>query len=174
MSNKLKTNKDQNQRPNPYLIDKLAKVPNWIKIDLLKFWIVGAAFYYCINGLSFILNVLDSILVFYLIMVLAIEYISNTIILWMHTEERPTKWFLPHEINRKSVLSLLGTALYCLIVGGIVLFLLDTWVGWGLPTFGTLMSGAVGDPITFSLLFLLFDFGWISIRKALKKAIKKG
>lgn len=174
MSNKLKTNNESNQRPNPYLIDKLAKVPNWIKIDFLKFWVVGASFYFTINGLSLIMPILDAMLVFFLVLILAIEYISNTIILWMHTEERPTKWYLPHEINRRSVLSLLGTALYCSIIGGLVLWILDVWVGWGFPTFGTIMSGAEGDPITFALLFLGIDFLWITIRKALKKASKKG
>ena len=34
------------QKQNPYQSDKLAKIPSWIKILLLKYWAAAAAFYF--------------------------------------------------------------------------------------------------------------------------------
>lgn len=166
---------EENRRPDPYAVDKLAGIPAWIKIGLLKFWVYGAVYYFIVFTLGGSLHFLDLWAVQLGVMILAIEYIGNTLIVWMHTDGKPTKPYLPHEINRKSIWSLLATALYATLLFTVVQLILLLWVDvWGLPTIGNLISESTADPITFSLLFLGLDTLWILSRNALKKIRKKG
>ena len=94
MSNK-KKNKDS-EKLNPYLIDKLASVPAYLKIGFLKFWLAGASFLLAIYGLGARFDLLDRLVVFALVMILGVEYLTNTVILYMNKPESPTKFFFPH------------------------------------------------------------------------------
>ncbi|HRY77956.1 MAG TPA: hypothetical protein P5154_04250 [Candidatus Izemoplasmatales bacterium] len=163
------------KRPDPYAVDKLAVIPAWLKIGFLKFWVYGAVYYFIVFTLSGTLHFLDLWAVQLGVMILAIEYIGNTLIVWMHTEAKPTLKYLPHEINRKSVWSLLATALYTTLLFVVVQLTLLLWVDvWGLPTIGDLISESTADPITFSLLFLALDTLWVASRNAMKHLRKKG
>jgi hypothetical protein len=82
MSNK-KKNKDS-EKLNPYFIDKLASVPAYLKIGFLKFWLAGASFLLAIYGLGARFDLLDRLVVFALVMILGVEYLTNTVILYMN------------------------------------------------------------------------------------------
>lgn len=171
MSKKSKTE----GRLDPYAVDWLGKVPPGIKTALLKFWLYGACFFFIVfTPIASTLDWLDLMGVLYGVLVLAIEYLGNTLILWMDTPDKPTRKYLPHEINRKSFLSLLGTAGYVLVVFVLVnLTLYLLFDVWGLPPLGLALSESTADPITFGVLFLLYDFLWITLRSLAKKALAK-
>ena len=42
--------KEEFKGANPYETDKLAKIPSWIKILLLKYWAAAAAFFFFGNA----------------------------------------------------------------------------------------------------------------------------
>ena len=50
---KSKKVKDENMDINPYEMDKLSKVPSWLKILLLKYWAAAAASF-LLFGISFL------------------------------------------------------------------------------------------------------------------------
>lgn len=162
-------NKNDNQELNPYGIDKLAKIPASWKITFLKFWLAGACFLLGFYGLGVNFAFLDRLVVFGLLLILGVEYITNTLILWMNRPESNTLKFLPHEVNRKSVLSFLATALYVTVMIASIHFFIVFWTWLGFKTMGEVVSEATADPITFAILFLIFDFIWISIRQLIKK-----
>ncbi len=166
--------KSTNNELNPYDIDRLAKISPKVKISVLKFWIVGASFYFGVYGLPLRFGFLDRMVVLWLILVLMFEYVGFTIIYWMHNEDVNTKKYLPHEVNRKSILCILATGLYVLIIMILVHFFIDTWVKIGLPTFGKISSESGIDPITYGLVFLFFDYLWIKARYIIKKLKNKG
>lgn len=169
-----KSKSEAGKRPDPYAIDKLAMIPPAWKVGFLKFWLYGAVYYFIVFTLAGSLDYLDLLAVLYGVLVLGIEYLGNTLILWMHTDERPTTKFLPHEIQRKSMWSLLATAGYTLVVFVAVNLTLYLWVDiLGMPTIGQLISEATADPITFSLIFLFYDFLWITLRGFLRKKTRK-
>lgn len=170
MSNK-KRNKDS-KKLNPYLIDKLASVPAYIKIGFLKFWLAGASFLFAIYGLGARFDLLDRLVVFGLVMILGVEYLTNTVILYMDKPDSPTKFYLPHEINRKSFLSFFATAIYVVIMLLCIHFFLELWTSLGLITLGEVLSESSIDPISFGILFVVFDSIWIYIRKLLKKLLR--
>lgn len=158
---------------NPYAIDKLAKIPAYLKVGFLKFWLAGACFLLAFYGLPASFAFLDRVVVFGLLLILGVEFITNTLIRWMNKPESDTFKYLPHEINRKSVLSFLGTGLYVAVILVLIHFTLVLWNLLGLVTVGELLSEASIDPISFGLLFLLFDTIWVAIRKQIKKWLKK-
>jgi hypothetical protein len=168
----VKSTKDNGtNRPDPYQIDKLSKVPAGIKIGLLQFWLAGAAFMLTVLGLSAAFDWLDRLVMLTLILTLATEYGSNAIISWMRTDKIDTGKYLPHEFPRKSVTSLLFTGLYVLVIVVSFHFLLEAWVMLGLPSIGDVISESTADPISFGIWFLVVNFVWLRVRTLLKKPI---
>ena len=167
----MKNNKRQEpQELNPYSIDKLSNVKPGVKIGFMKFWVAGASYF--LTFVAFQSDVLDLLVALYLILILGMEYIVTKVINWMNNDKQPTLKYLPHHVNRKSILSLGMTALYVLVVGAGSYFLIEGLLDLGIPSFGMLFFGfeAKGnDPITFGLIFLLVDWIWISIKNLIYK-----
>jgi len=168
---KKKNKKDSLQ--NPYFVDKLASIPAHVKIGFLKFWLAGASFYITVNGLPRVFDYLDRLVVLTLVLILGVEYISNTIIYWMHTDHIDTKKYLPHEINRKSIKSIGMTAVYVIVMMILFHMTLTLYVGLGLPTIGDILSESTADPFTFGFIFLGFDYLWILARRNLNERRRK-
>ncbi|MDD3113795.1 MAG: hypothetical protein WC339_05360 [Candidatus Izemoplasmatales bacterium] len=168
-------NNDGEKRQNPYLIDKLAKIPAWLKIEFLKFWAVGMAFYLTFFGLPVRFDYLDRMVVFALILILAMEYLVIPVIYFMGHEEHPTDFYLPHHIKRKSILSFLGSALYVAIIVTLSHFIVTWWVKLGFKTIGDVLTESPADPFTFAFLFLILDLAWLFLRYFIHKLrVKKG
>lgn len=162
-----KKNRD-NDELNPYGIDKLAKIPASWKIAFLKFWLAGACFLLGFYGLGVNFSFLDRLVIFGLLMILGVEYISNTLIIWMNRPESDTRRFLPHEVNRKSPISFLATTIYVAVMLASIHFFIIFWTWLGFKTMGEVVSEATADPITFAILFLIFDYLWITFRRLIK------
>ena len=169
MSKKKMSN--QNKSPqNPYLIDKLAKIPASVKIGFLKFWLAGASFYMTVLALPQAFDWLDRLVMLALLFGLGIEYVSQIIILWMNHDKQPTLYYLAHEVNRKSIKSLFASLLYASIVVVLFHFALLLWVDiLMMPTIGLLISQSVLDPFSFGIFFYLVDRLWIFVRHYLKQ-----
>ncbi|MCF7933049.1 MAG: hypothetical protein K9K93_07760 [Acholeplasmataceae bacterium] len=165
--------KKKNNPQNPYFVDKFAQIPARTKITFLKFWLSGASFYVTVNGLPERFDLLDRIVLMTLILILGVEYISNPIILWMHQDQSDTKRYLPHLIKRKSIFSLLATALYVIIMVVMTMMFLDLWVSWRLPTIGDIISQSTADPFSFALIFLMFDALWLFGRRHVTKRLEE-
>lgn len=155
----------------PYLIDKFSKIPSYVKIGFLKFWISGALFLFIINGLK--IEIFDKIAVLYLVLVLAYEYLVFPLIKSMNYKGNDTKKYLLHEFRSNSVFSLILTAIFVLIIIIISFFTLEFLVRY-LFTFGMIMSESDADPISFGLIFLFYDYIIIKIRQLIKYLKSKG
>lgn len=167
---KKSTNKPNNQQPNPYLIDKLAKIPASVKIGFLKFWLAGASFYMTVLALPQAFDWLDRLVMLTLLLTLGVEYVSNTLIIWMNHDKQPTLRFLPHEINRKSIKSLGATLLYSSIIVILFHFALILWVDvLSMPTIGIIISESMLDPFSFGIFFYIFDRLWLFIREKINQ-----
>ena len=160
-----------NQNLDPYAVDKFATISANFKIWFLKFWIAGAVFYVVVLGIPTIrVDYLDRVVLLILIMTLAYEYIGYTIIIWMDRKDRPTKYHLPHHVTRRKAGSLFATGLYITVITTLVLLFLEVWVGiLGFKTIGDILNNATSDPFTFGLIFILFDYLWILVRRLFKK-----
>jgi len=161
---KNKIDKKQNEL-NPYSIDKLSNIKPGVKIGFLKFWVAGAAFF--VTFTTFQLDIFDLLVLLYLIMVLATEYIINKVIVWMNNDRVPTLKYLPHHVNRKSLWSLLATMGYVLVMIIGSYYLIEGVLSLGVPSFGMILFGFdyVGvDPITFGVVYWIVDLIWITAK----------
>ncbi|MDO9630091.1 MAG: hypothetical protein Q7I99_09355 [Acholeplasmataceae bacterium] len=162
MKNKKKP--EQNQL-NPYSIDKLHNIKPGVKVGFLKFWVAGAAFFLTFTAFSY--STIDLLVAMFLLMTLGVEYIVNKVIMWMHNDKFPTLFYLPHHVERKSILSLLATAGYVLVMIAASYFAIEGLLSIGIPSFGMIMFGFenIGiDPITFGLVYWLMDFIWLQVK----------
>ncbi|OHE41720.1 MAG: hypothetical protein A2Y16_03000 [Tenericutes bacterium GWF2_57_13] len=154
---------------DPYAIDKLAKIPVWVKASVIKFWCAGAAFYFAVLGLPEAYDYLDRMVLMTLVLILGVEYLVIPAIRWMKTADHDTAFHLPHEIRRRSVWSLVATAVYVAAIVVLSDRIWNLWVSLGLPTLSLAVSEATADPFSFGFLFLFFDFIWMWIRALLKR-----
>lgn len=173
---KLKTSKDHDGF-NPYGIDKLANIKPGVKIGFMKFWFSGAAFFVTFTALSVnTYDVLDRFVLLILILTLAVEYISNKVIVWMNNDKTHTLKYLPFFIKRSSILSLLASLGFVIVMVVTSVLFVEFWMWIRLPSVGMLMFGFDNkgiDPISFGLVYWLMDFIWISIRQWISHKIKK-
>jgi hypothetical protein len=165
-----KKNRDSSDRPNPYFIDKFASIPARYKIGFFKFWIAGMTFFLSFYGLGISFDYLDRFVIWILLMVLSVEYFVIPVINWMHTADHGTERFLPHQIKRKSILSLLATMIYIIIIATSIHFTLYLWVDvLEFRTIGDIISESTADPFTFGVLYLLYDIVWCRVRMMIVK-----
>ena len=62
------------EEQHPYKVDKLAKIPSWIKVIFVKFWVAGAICFFFMWGLGmYIKNSLDM----YVVVSLAFAFIND-------------------------------------------------------------------------------------------------
>lgn len=162
---------DPTGRPDPYQIDKLAKLPAGLKIGVLQFWMAGASFLLSVLGLPAAFDGLDRLVMLVLVLTVGIEYIQNTVVSWMDRPGQETLSYLTHEISRKSALSLLATFVYSLLVVTAFYGVVSVWVAVGLPTIGDLISESTADPISFGLWYLAVSWIWRKIRAHLNAPI---
>lgn len=172
---KLKTKKNKPEQPlNPYSIDKLNHIKPGVKIGFLKFWISGAAFF--LTFTAFQRDPFDLLVAMYLILVLGVEFVVNKVILWMDNDKFPTLSYLPHHLQKKSMLSLLATMGYVFLMILVSYNLIEALLSIGIPSIGMIFFGFenVGiDPITFGLVYVLVDYAYLNIKNVVLKKMKK-
>lgn len=132
-------------------------------IIFIKFWVSGIIYFLLFNSLLPHINPLDRLVILWLVLALAYEYIVNNIIIYLSNSWYDTTKFIVFKAkDRKSYKSLLLTLLYVLIVFSMTMF--GVWI-WSelykvvkIPTVGMLLFGtkAFGiDSVTFSLILLI-------------------
>ena len=162
---------------NPYGIDKLANIKPGIKIGFMKFWFSGAAFFVTFTALAVdTYDILDRFVLLVLILTLAVEFISNKVIVWMNNDKQPTLHYLPFQIKRNSILSLVASFLYVIIMVLAIYYTVELLMMVGIPSIGMLMFGFDNqgiDPITLGLLYFSIDWLWIKAKAWISKKYTK-
>ncbi len=167
--------KDQPHQFNPYSIDKLSTIKPQVKIGFMKFWVAGAAFFLTFTALQY--DPLDLLVVMILIMILGTEYVVNKVIIWMNNDRQPTLKYLPHHIKRSSVLSLMMTGVYVIVLVLASYFLIEGLLTLGIPSIGMIFFGfenRANDPITFGLVFMGCDMIWVYVKNLIRSHLRKG
>lgn len=169
--------KEEFKGANPYETDKLAKIPSWIKILLLKYWAAAAAFFFFGNANPLVNpDSANSPIQYYIWisfgLALLLEYIVKNLVRLMRNSRDDT--YKQYIINKKGVLSLFLHIIY----GFVIMF----------PMYGTLYFLAYHhliinlfalpevpaiEPITAGFVFILYDGLAVLIKNLIIKGIKK-
>lgn len=165
-----KENKDQSQEFNPYSVDKLSKVPTWIKALFVKFWFAGAICYFCFWGLgNYIPSQLDLIVLTGIVMGLITDLIINNAFLYFQSDKREYEKYMFITVSGKKIWPIFAN-----IVLGIV-------EQFGIVGIYSLINSHIDkpgemlgvEPILYGLFFVLIDMTLISIKNLIRKLIKK-
>ena len=87
---------EEEKELRPYKVDKVSKIPTWIKVIFVKFWVAGAICYFFMWGLGlYIPNSLDM----YVVVSLALAFINdlfvNSAFLYFESDKKEYhKWIL--------------------------------------------------------------------------------
>lgn len=167
---------DANKDLDPYKSDKFSKIPSWIKILLLKFWVAGATFFFfgIANPLVDPASDLAPELYFICIslgMGLFTEYITKNIVRHMKNSRDNTYYY--NMINRKGILSLVLNILYGFLTVFPIVYISGFLASKGLMLnfFGGGSSGI--EPIENGIMYLIVDFIFLFIKNASVNAYKK-
>jgi hypothetical protein len=168
--------KDENVDINPYQVDKLAKVPSWIKILLLRYWAAAAACFLLFGISELGLNIYEEgeyadvelnvklILLLALFFSIFTNYVVRVFVRLMYNRRDNT--YRLNLINFKGVLSFVASLAYNLVMA-ILVFVLNVGVlskyGLVLDPFGT--TGGIGiEPFTVGFLYIILDGVFIIIK----------
>ncbi len=146
----------------PYEQDKLAKVPSWLKILLLKYWAAGAAYYFFAVGGAFLWNNNDQYDIgrLMVIMILGIALFNNLIVRpivrYMRNSRDNTYYY--NVVNNKGALSFFLNLGYAIIIM-LPLERITDFLGNHNLLFDVFGVGNDAlDPFMFALIYVILDF----------------
>lgn len=159
--------KKQEKPLQPYQYDKLAKIPSFWKILLLKWWASGATFFFTFSVAG--VAELDKLILSWLILAIVIEYLIQKVIYWMSNDKDKTERFLAYRFERKKVINLVCALVYSAAMIFLIYFLVENvFQTYTLDRIFFPDAYGVG-PIMFGTLYVLLDLLWISILNAITK-----
>ena len=167
---------DTNKEMDPYKSDKLSKIPSWIKILLLKFWVAGATFFFfgvanpMVDAESDIAPDLFFIYISFG-MGLFTEYITKNIVRHMKNSRDNTYYY--NMINQKGILSLLLNIGYGFLTVFPIVYISGYLAskGWMINIFGGMSTGI--EPFENALMYIVVDFIFLFIKNSILNAYKK-
>ena len=170
---------EDNVEINPYEVDKLAKVPSWIKILLLKYWAAAAASFllFGVSELGLVLYYANDddevfqvetnvklILLLGLFFAIFANYVVRVFVRLMYNRRDNT--YRLNLINFKGFLSFPVALVYNSFIA-ILIFIINVNLlsrfGLVLDPFGT--TGGIGiEPFTVGLVYLILDGFFVIIK----------
>lgn len=172
----MKENKVDNSQ-KAYQNGKLSKIPSWLKIILLKYWVACAAFYFFVMGGSFIYYresdpLLEQSLKVMLILGLGYslfkEYIEKNIIRYMRTSVDDT--FRYNMINLRGAASYLLHFVYCMVSTIVAVIFCTVFIN-NINIYHTGFDGY--GPFTVGAVLLGLDIICIAIKDLIIVLVKK-
>ena len=182
---KTKKVKDENMEFNPYEVDKLARVPSWLKILLLKYWAAAAACF-LLFGISQLGLSLDTksatedvettvklLVLLGLFLSVFMNYVLRPFVRLMFNRRDNTYRY--NMINMKGIKSF-GLALVYNMIMAMIIYLVLVYIlspnGLVLDPFGT--TGGIGiEPFTVGFIYLFFDAIFLIIKNLIIMAFQR-
>ena len=182
---KTKKVKDENMEFNPYEVDKLARVPSWLKILLLKYWAAAAASFllFGISQLGLSLNTKSAtedvettvklLVLLGLFLSVFMNYVLRPFVRLMFNRRDNTYRY--NMINVKGIKSF-GLAIVYNMLMAMIIYLVLVYIlspnGLVLDPFGT--TGGIGiEPFTVGFIYLFFDAIFLFIKNLIIMAFQR-
>ncbi len=181
---KTKKVKDENVDFNPYEVDKLSRVPSWLKILLLKYWAAAAACFllFGISELGLNIYVESDVAAmnvsFRLVIILGVflavlmNYIVRVVVRLMYNRRDNTYKY--NMVNMKGLKSFFVALAYNMLMSIIIFLVTIRLSDWGLvfDPFGT-TKGIGIEPFTVGIIYFVFDNIFVLIKNSFIKLYDK-
>lgn len=160
---------------DPYKIDRLAKIPIWLKALFAKYWVAGAICYFGFWGLGLsIKDQLDTVVFVGFLTGIITDLFVNSAFLYFESDKKEFHKYMMLPIATKKLWSMLVNVFYGILVT-LIVSQIYIWINIfaakakGLPE-GTITLGV--EPLLYGLFFLVVDMFFISIKNLIVLIIK--
>lgn len=163
-----------NDKPDPYKIDKLAMIPTWIKAFFIKFWVAGAICYFFLWGIGNI-DILDKLFIAAIATGIIMDLLVNPAMLYFESEKKEYNPYILVPVPAKKIWSLLINIPISFIQIGII-FWIYTTINSIIINIKHLPSNSVPltvEPLLFGLFYLIIDMICVVIKNLIIKIYKK-
>lgn len=140
---------------------KKGGIPNWLKVGFIKFWFPGAVYFFIIMGLG-LWDPLDQIVILGIVQGMVTDLLTNNMVRFIAETDGENDRFLM--FSKKRYMSFFFNMVYSMLLCALVLF---AYAGLDLlirSITGNTEFKFVGEPVTFGLLYMLFDTALVSVK----------
>ncbi len=162
-----KTRNGKDREFDPYKIDKLARIPAWVKALFIKFWFAGALCYFVMMGLGvYVTDTLDMIFLCGVILGILTDIMINPIFRMLESDKKEYNAFMMFPFPFKAYWTFITNILYYI---GVI-----TCVNY----FYLFLNGVCHiyfavEPLLFGVVTVIADMAFIGIKDLIVFLVKR-
>ncbi|MDE7087021.1 MAG: hypothetical protein K2O67_02390, partial [Clostridia bacterium] len=158
---------------DPYKVDKLARIPAWLKACFIKFWFAGAVCYFVNMGLgTYVTAALDLMLIDGVLLGVLTDCMVNPIFRMIESDKKEYNNFMMFPFPFKKYWTFLTNIIYYI---GVFLAVMYAYNGLNVlaKTINANWYVAI-EPIFFGIVVLIADMAFIGIKDLIVYLVKRG
>lgn len=166
---------NREKQPDPYKIDRLARIPVPVKAVFIKFWFAGAVFFFVGMGIPSLnsANQIDLSLVLGIVLGMVTDLLVNNIFRYLATDKNDFGAYMV--FGKKRFSSFFLNILYNIVISFLIAY---TYTAINILAMnrGIVKQGEIWlttEPILYGIFYLLFDFIVLGIIALIKKLTHK-
>lgn len=155
-----------------YTSKRKLRIPQWIKVVLIKLWFAGAVCYFVMWGLGMMITGLDLIAVLALALGVVTDLMTNNAVRhFVPSEDGSAKWLMFPKKKFWTFFANIGYAIVLLFFVIQSYTIINTVLTGTTPDEATTIAVGV-EPVLFGLLIMGFDVLFVTIKNNVVKAFK--
>lgn len=166
---------EKGKKVDPYHVDKLSKVPAWIKVVFIKFWVAGAICYFFLWGLGiYVTNPLDMLVLTGIGTGIITDLLVNSAFLYFESDKKEYHKYMLLPYPAKKFWTLLINIpfgiieVYCVYY----LYVLANYIIVAIKGLDKTDIPLSVEPLLYGLFFVLVDFVFLFIKNLIVKIYK--
>ena len=161
------------RQPDPYKIDRLAKIPPSVKAVFIKWWFAGAVYYFVGMGIQALdtANQFDLILVLGIVLGMVNDLLVNNIFRYMRTDKAIYDPYMM--FPQKKFYTFFCNILYYTLISAAVAYLYNA-INLAAQAAGLVGEDKVwltAEPVLYGVFILLLDMALLGIKALIKRAL---
>ncbi len=170
-------NKSGAKQFNPYKLDRLSRVPTWIKALVIKFWFAGMVCYIIGMGLGSIISSNENrIILTGVVLGVVVDVLANPAMYYFQSSDREYDPYIMFPFPFKKYWTFFTNIIYYVFVAFVV-----TYMYQGLNMLIDIISGTQGqqninvgvEPLLYGLFTVIADMAFIGIKDLIVYLVRK-
>ncbi len=158
---------------DPYKVDKLSRVPTWLKALFVKFWFAGAVCYFIMFGIQFA-DALDTVIITGVVMGIVVDVLVNPIFRYMESDRKEYNAYMMFPFPFKKFWTFFTNIIYYVVVLISVYYCyegLNLLIGLIKGTTNKIHVGV--EPLLFGVFTTIADMAFIGIKDLIVYLVKR-
>lgn len=161
---------------DPYKIDKLSRIPVWVKAIFIKWWFAGAVCYFVLMGLGMLVpDALDQAVLAGCVLGIFTDMFVNPIFRYMESSEKEYNKYMMFPFPFKQFWTFFTNIAYYLVVGLLVMLIYgginQLFVIWFNKYEGFVSLGV--EPLIYGTFCVIVDMAFIGVKDLIVFLVKR-